>query len=117
MVTKKTKNSKIRNTVFRFFNVVIYPEEHQKEKETREKMAESARQEQTAQANRSNYRGAIIGIIFTVIIAFMGISTYASGRGYMTFFGIELSPVGFALLIVAFLVWDIVAIVNAKKKL
>lgn len=32
MVTKKTKNSKIRNTVFRFFNVVIYPEEHQKEK-------------------------------------------------------------------------------------
>jgi len=92
-------------------------EEHQKEKETREKMAESARQEQTAQANRSNYRGAIIGIIFTVIIAFMGISTYASGRGYMTFFGIELSPVGFALLIVAFLVWDIVAIVNAKKKL
>ena len=92
-------------------------EEHRIEKENQEKMAEAARQEQTAQVNRSNYRGAILGIIFTILLAIVGISTYASGEGYMTFLGIELSPAGFAALIGAFLVYDIFAIVSAKKKM
>ena len=67
--------------------------------------------------SRNNYRGAIIGILFTIILAFIGLSQYSSGRGYMTFFGMELSPGGFAGLIGAFLVWDIISIVNAKKKM
>lgn len=92
-------------------------EEHRKEKETQEKIAEEAREEQVAQANRANYRGAIFGIIFTIILAIIGISTYSSGHGYMTFFGIKLSSGGFAALIGAFLVYDIYAIVSAKKKM
>ena len=92
-------------------------EEYRKEKEAQEQMAESTRQAAQEKVNRSNYRGAILGIVITVILAIVGISTYSSGRGYMTFFGMELSPGGFAALIGAFLVWDIVAIVNAKKKM
>ena len=92
-------------------------EEHRKEKETQEKANEYAREEQQQRVNRSNYRSSIIGIVITVIIAIVGISTYSSGRGYMTFFGIKLSPGGFAALIGAFVVWDIVSIINAKKKM
>ena len=92
-------------------------EEYRKEKEAQEQMAESTRQAAQEKVNRSNYRGAILGIVITVILAIVGMSTYSSGRGYMTFFGMELSPGGFAALIGAFLVWDIVAIVNAKKKM
>jgi len=91
-------------------------EEYEKEKEFREKMEESAREARQEQVNRSNYRGAILGIVFTVIIAIIGISTYSSGRGYMTFFGMKLSSGGFAALIAAFLIWDVIAIVSAKKK-
>ena len=92
-------------------------EEHQKEKEYQEKMVEDARQTAQKQANRSNYTSAIIGIIFTIILAIYGISTYSSGRGYMTFLGIKLSPGGFAALICAFLAYDIYALVSAKKKM
>ena len=92
-------------------------EEYRKEKEQQEKTAEYNRQVREEQVNRSNYRGAIIGIIFTVILAIIGLSTYSSGRGYMTFFGIKLSPGGFAALIAGFLVWDVIAIINAKKKM
>ena len=91
--------------------------EYQKEKERQEQAAEANRQAAQERINRGNYRGAIFGIVITVILAFVGISTYSSGRGYMTFLGIELSPGGFAALIGAFLVWDIVSIVNAKKKM
>ncbi len=91
--------------------------EYQKEKERQEQAAEANRQAAQERINRGNYRGAIFGIVITVILAFVGFSTYSSGRGYMTFFGIELSPGGFAALIGAFLVWDIVSIVNAKKKM
>lgn len=92
-------------------------EEYQKEKEKQEKMAEYAREVRQEQVNRSNYRGAIIGIIFTVILAVIGLLTYSSGRGYMTFFGIKLSPGGFAAVIAGFLVWDVISIINAKKKM
>ena len=92
-------------------------EERRKEKEDREKMDQYAREAQQERVNRSNFRGAIIGIIITILLAIVGISTYSSGRGYMTFFGIRLSPGGFAGLIGAFLVWDIISIVNAKKKM
>ncbi len=92
-------------------------EEHQKEKESQEKANEYAREEQQQRVNRSNYRGAIFGIIFTIILAFIGLTTYSSGRGYMTFFGIELSPGAFAALIAAFIIWDIFSIVSAKKKM
>jgi len=59
--------------------------------------------------------GAVLGVIVTLVIAFIGITTYSSGYGYMTFFGIELSPGVFALLIAAFIVWDIFAIRGALK--
>lgn len=91
--------------------------EYRQEKEKQEKEAEYNREIQQEKVNRSNYRGAIIGIIFTVVLAFVGISTYSSGRGYMTFLGMELSPGGFAGLIGAFLVWDVISIVSAKKKM
>ena len=91
--------------------------EYRKEKEAQEQMAESTRQAAEQKMSRNNYRGAIIGILFTIILAFIGLSQYSSGRGYMTFFGMELSPGGFAGLIGAFLVWDIISIVNAKKKM
>ena len=92
-------------------------EEHRKEKENREKANEYAREEQQQRVNRSNYRSAIVGIVITVIIALVGLSTYSSGRGYMTFLGMKLSPGGFAALIGAFVVWDIISIINAKKKM
>ena len=92
-------------------------EEYRKEKERQEQAEEATRQAAQEKINRGNYRGAILGVVFTIILAFIGISQYSSGRGYMTFFGIELSPGGFAALIGAFLVWDIVSIVNAKKKM
>ena len=91
--------------------------EYRKEKEAQEQMAESTRQAAEQKMSRNNYRGAIIGILFTIILAFIGLSQYSSGRGYMTFLGMELSPGGFAGLIGAFLVWDIISIVNAKKKM
>ena len=92
-------------------------EEHRKEKEQQEKLEEAAREEYQTKVNRSNYRGAIIGIIITIVLAIIGISTYSSGRGYMTFFGIELSSGAFAGLIAVFLVWDVASIISAKKKM
>ena len=91
--------------------------EYQKEKERQEQAAEANRQAAQERINRGNYRGAILGIIFTIVLALIGLSQYSSGRGYMTFLGMELSPGGFAGLIGAFLVWDIISIVNAKKKM
>ena len=90
--------------------------QYKKETEEKEQAAETIRREQEEKANRSNFRGAIIGIIFTVIIGLVGYSTYDSGRGYMTFFGIELSSGAFAGLIGLFLVGDIVSLVSAIKK-
>ena len=90
--------------------------QYKKETEEKEQAAETIRQEQEEKANRSNFRGAIIGIIFTVIIGIVGFSTYDSGRGYMTFFGIELSSGAFTGLIGLFLAGDIVSLVSAIKK-
>lgn len=58
----------------------------------------------------------MFSILITVAIAIWGISTYSSGNGYMTFLGIELSPVMFALLIALFLVWDVYSIKAMRKK-
>lgn len=91
--------------------------EHEKEKKVRAELDASARAAQEERVNRGNYRGAILGIVITVFLAIWGISTYSSGRGYMTFFGIELSSGGFIALICAFLVWDVISLINAKKKM
>ncbi len=91
--------------------------EYQKEKERQEQAAEATRQAAQEKVSRNNYRGAILGVVFTIILAFIGISQYSSGRGYMTFLGMELSPGGFAALIAAFLVFDVISIVSAKKKM
>ena len=91
-------------------------EQFRKETEEKEQVAEYERQVQEEKTNRSNFRSAVIGIIFTVIIGLIGLSTYDSGRGYMTFFGIKLSAGGFAALIAAFLIGDVISLVSAIRK-
>ena len=62
---------------------------------------------------------AILGIVATVLIAIVGISTYTSHDGYMTWFGIELSETAFYLLLAAFVVFDVFAVkaaFGAQKK-
>ena len=56
---------------------------------------------------------AILGVIFTIIIAVIGISTYSSHDGVMTWFGIELSEPVFYILIAVFAVFDVIAVKNA----
>ncbi len=98
------------------------PEEKQRvetwktEKAREEERNESIRREAQEKVNKSNMTGAIIGIIFTVIIGLIGLNAYSSGRGYMTFFGIDLSAGGFAALIGAFIVYDVISLVSALKK-
>ncbi len=58
---------------------------------------------------------AILSTLFTIVLAIIGFSQYSSGYGYMTFFGIELSRGVFFVLIGAFIVFDIIAFVNASK--
>lgn len=58
----------------------------------------------------------MISILITIAVALWGISTYSSGRGYMTFLGIELSPAMFAVLIGLFIIWDVWSITAAKKQ-
>lgn len=91
-------------------------EEYQKESREREERKEYQRKAAEEQADRSRFRGAIIGICITVVIGLIGLSTYDSGKGYMTFFGHELSSTQFFILIGLFLVWDIVSIIIAVKK-
>lgn len=56
---------------------------------------------------------AIISIVVTVLIAIWGIVSYSSGDYDMAFFGIRISPVIFAIMIVVFIVIDVFSIKNA----
>ena len=91
-------------------------ETYEKENKEREERKEYQRKAAEEQANRSSFRSAIIGICITVVIGLVGLSTYDSGRGYMTFFGRELSSTQFFILIGVLLVWDIGSIIAAVKK-
>jgi hypothetical protein len=86
------------------------------EKHKNERRVEEEKEELHEQANKNRYRGAILGIVLTVFIAILGLSTYNSG-GYMEWLGIELSLGGFWVLLGVFLVYDILAIVFARKKI
>ena len=91
-------------------------EEYRKEKERQEQAEEATRQAAQEKINRGNYRGAILGVVFTIILAFIGLSQYSSGRGYMTLFRtIELSPGGFAAVIAVLIIWDVAVLVSALK--
>ena len=62
---------------------------------------------------------AVFSCILTVLIAVLGISVYASGNGYMTWFGIKMSPGVFGGLIAGLGVYDYYAIrkaFGAKKQ-
>lgn len=62
---------------------------------------------------------AVLSCIFTVLIAVVGISVYASGNGYMTWFGFEMSPGVFGGLIAGLAIYDWYAIrkaFGAKKQ-
>lgn len=56
---------------------------------------------------------AIISIVVTVLIAIWGIVGYSSGDYDMAFFGIRISPVIFAIMIVVFIVIDVFSIKKA----
>lgn len=58
---------------------------------------------------------AVLSILFTIVIAIVGISSYSSGGGYMTFFGISLSSGMFFLLIAVLVVIDVFSVINAFK--
>ena len=63
---------------------------------------------------------AILGCIAIVLIAVVGFSTYSGHSGTMTWFGIELSPVAFCILIAVFAVLDffnVKSAFGAEKKL
>ena len=92
-------------------------EERAREKEAAEQQAEYAREAQQEQVKKNNLRGAIFGIIFTILIAIWGATVYGSGRGVMTLFhSIELSPTAFAIIIAVLIVWDIISLVKAVKE-
>ena len=62
---------------------------------------------------------AVFSCILTVLIAVLGISVYASGNGYMPWFGIKMSPGVFGGLIAGLGVYDYYAIrkaFGAKKQ-
>lgn len=87
-----------------------------KEKESKEQQAEYAKEEAQEQVKKNNFRSAIFGIIFTIIIGIYGASVYSSGRGVMSWFGvIDLSPTTFAIVIVLLLIWDIITLAKAIK--
>lgn len=56
---------------------------------------------------------AIIGCIFTVVIAVAGLSGYSAGTHYMTWFGIKLSQGGFLAVVALFVALDIISLKNA----
>jgi hypothetical protein len=58
---------------------------------------------------------AYFGFIITAIIAVYGIAVYSSGDYYIKWFGIRLSGGGFAVLICAFILYDIIAFVSSRK--
>lgn len=59
---------------------------------------------------------AVLGIVVTLALAFIGFSGYSSGSYSMVFWGIELSRAGFLALILAFVAYDIFAIKGAFGK-
>ncbi len=86
-----------------------------KEEKIRRDVAEAAAASEKRSVNGKAAGRAALGIVVTIIIAIWGISTFSQGN-YMTWLGIKLSPAGFALLIAAFLIYDIVTIVSATKE-
>ena len=83
----------------------------QKAKSRSEESAKWAQEE----TRTRKHSGAIIGILITIGLAIWGFSTYSEG-GYMQWLGIKMSSGGFLALIGAFLVYDVIAIVSARKK-
>ena len=91
-------------------------EERKQEKEAAERQAEYARAEQAEKANKSTMTHAVLSILFTIFIGIYGASVYSSGRGYMKLFRtIELSPGGFAAVIVVLIIWDVTVLASALK--
>jgi hypothetical protein len=86
-----------------------------KDEKVRRDVAEAAAASEKKSLNGKSAGRAALGIVFTIAIAIWGISTFSHGD-YMTWLGIKLSPAGFALLIAAFLIYDIVTIVSATKE-
>ncbi len=86
-----------------------------KDEKIRRDVAEAAAASEKRSVNGKAAGRAVLGIVFTIVIAIWGISTFSQGN-YMTWLGIKLSPVGFAFLIAAFLIYDIVTIVSATKE-
>lgn len=86
-----------------------------KDEKIRRDVAEAAAASEKKASNGKSAGRAALGIVFTIFIAVWGISAFSQGN-YMTWFGIKLSPAGFALLIAAFLIYDIVTIVSAAKE-
>lgn len=86
------------------------------EKRRHDARVEAAKEYRQEEADKGSYRGAVFGIVFTLFIAACGLWAYSSGR-HMEWLGIDLSTGGFWALIGAFLVYDILAIVFARRKI
>ncbi len=78
------------------------------------KQAQKEANIQKARSGRITY--ALFGIAITIFIILRGYGVYSTNSGYMTWFGINLTPVTFTLLVAAFLVYDVLAIVFAVRK-
>ncbi|MCE5343751.1 MAG: hypothetical protein LLF96_09275 [Eubacteriales bacterium] len=78
------------------------------------KQAQKEASVQKARSGRITY--ALFGIAITIFIILRGYGVYSTNSGYMTWFGINLTPVTFTLLVAAFLVYDVLAIVFAVRK-
>jgi hypothetical protein len=86
------------------------------EKRKNDRRVQDEKEALQLKANQKSYNGAIFGIVITVIIALVGLSTYGAD-GYMTWLGIRLSLGGFFVLLGAFLVYDILTIIYARRKI
>lgn len=69
---------------------------------------------QKARSGRIGY--ALFGFAITAFIILRGYGVYSANSGYMTWFGIDLTPVTFTLLVAAFIIYDILALVFAVRK-
>ncbi len=86
-----------------------------KDEKIRRDVAEAEAASEKRSVNGKAAGRAALGIVFTIAIAIWGISTFSQGN-YMTWLGIKLTPTGFALLIAAFLIYDIVTLISAAKE-
>ena len=92
-------------------------QEHKREQERAQAEAEERKAQVAENERKGSIRGSLIGMAITVFLLLQGCSVYGNHSGYMLLFNsIKLSETEFALVIGAFVVFDVVSLIVALRR-